>query len=102
MNIIQELESRGVWRLELNIIYRCWQNNISPSLIAKIMGSNFSIDDIERIIAYNIEKIAFEKEWKYLEENLPDNFGVLLTAKVKDISFVEAQKLFQKVKIYIS
>jgi hypothetical protein len=93
MNIIQELESRGVWRLELNIIYRCWKYDISPPLIAKIMGSNFSTDDIERVIAYNIEKTAFEKEWKYLEENLPDNFATLLTAKVKGISVEEAQKL---------
>jgi hypothetical protein len=66
---------------------------MSPSLIAKIMGSNFSTDDIERVIAYNIEKIAYEKKWKYLEENLLDNFGAILTAHVKGISVEEAQKL---------
>ena len=50
MTIIEELEEKGVYRLELNIIDRCWQNNISPPLIAKIMGSNrFSVDDIERV-----------------------------------------------------
>ncbi len=52
MTIIQVLESRGVQRLELRIISRCWQLNIEPPIIAKIMGRSFSVDDIEGVIAY--------------------------------------------------
>jgi hypothetical protein len=54
MTIIQGLERKGVQKLELRIIVKCWENNISPSIIAKIMG--FSTDEIESVIAYVIQK----------------------------------------------
>jgi hypothetical protein len=52
MNIIEELEEKGVQKLELDIIERCWQKNISPPAISDIMGKEFNVRDIERIIPY--------------------------------------------------
>jgi hypothetical protein len=56
MTIIEELSSWGVQKLEIDIIVRCWENDICPYKIADIMGKAFSVEDIQRVIAYFREK----------------------------------------------
>jgi hypothetical protein len=56
MTIIDELSSWGVQKLEIDIIVRCWENDICPYKIADIMGKAFSVEDIQRVIAHFREK----------------------------------------------
>jgi hypothetical protein len=68
MNIIEELEHRGVQKLELDIIERCWRNNISPPIIANIMGKVFNVRDIERVIPYFSHQKEIESDCETMSD----------------------------------